>query len=68
MAPQLAQLFTRNSAFDPSSASRELKTQLVNPSDVFSVLLILGGEVIARALAQLAGSGLAPVSFSFGTS
>lgn len=66
MVPQWAQLFTRNSAFDPSSASGALRTQWVNPSDVFSILLILGGEVIARALAQLAGSGLAPVSFSFG--
>ncbi|XP_044721200.1 uncharacterized protein HRG_06197 [Hirsutella rhossiliensis] len=34
--------------------------------DVFSVLLILGGDVVATALAQLAGSGLAPATFSFG--
>ncbi|KAI2742526.1 hypothetical protein DTO013E5_3546 [Penicillium roqueforti] len=41
-------------------------TQGVHPSDVFSVLLILGGDIVARALAQLAGSGLTPVTFSFG--
>lgn len=40
--------------------------QWINPSDVFSILLLLGGDVISRALAQIAGSGIAPVSFSFG--
>ncbi|KAH6986854.1 hypothetical protein EDB80DRAFT_881289 [Ilyonectria destructans] len=37
------------------------------PGDAFSVLLILGGDVVGRAIAQLAGSGVAPVAFSFGT-
>ncbi|KAL6164520.1 hypothetical protein ACJQWK_09252 [Exserohilum turcicum] len=46
--------------------SHEFSEQWKNPSDVFSVLLILGGDVVARALAQLAGSGIAPVAFSFG--
>merc|ERR1712093_866825 len=40
--------------------------QWENPSDVFSVLLILGGDVVERALAQLAGSPVTPVAFSFG--
>lgn len=48
--------------------SHEFSEQWKNPSDVFSVLLILGGDVVARALAQLAGSGIAPVAFSFGKS
>lgn len=46
--------------------SHEFTEQWQNPSDVFSVLLILGGDVVARALAQLAGSGITPVAFSFG--
>ncbi|CEJ90866.1 hypothetical protein VHEMI06619 [[Torrubiella] hemipterigena] len=48
------------------SPNTEFYSQLVNPGDVFSVLLLLGGDVVAVALAQLAGSGLAPVTFSFG--
>ncbi|KAF2834149.1 hypothetical protein M501DRAFT_902386, partial [Patellaria atrata CBS 101060] len=53
-------------SFDASIASDQLESQWVLPGDVFSVLLILGGDVVARALAQLAGGGLTPVSFSFG--
>ncbi|KAF1833513.1 hypothetical protein BDW02DRAFT_552395 [Decorospora gaudefroyi] len=48
------------------SSSEEFAAQWENPADVFSVLLILGGDVVARALAQLAGSGITPVAFSFG--
>ncbi|MBV1838902.1 hypothetical protein, partial [Acetobacter estunensis] len=47
-------------------SSAQFGAQWANPSDVFSVLLILGGDVISHALAQLAGSGIAPVTFSFG--
>lgn len=36
------------------------------PADIFSVLLILGGDVVNRALAQLVGSRVTPVAFSFG--
>ncbi|TRX90295.1 hypothetical protein FHL15_008840 [Xylaria flabelliformis] len=53
-------------AFNPSSSSSGFFQQWANPSDVFSVLLILGGDVVARALAQLAGSRITPVAFSFG--
>ncbi|CAG9954297.1 unnamed protein product [Clonostachys rosea f. rosea IK726] len=52
--------------FDPSLPSGEFFQQWINPSDVFSVLLILGGDVVGRALAQVAGTGLTPVTFSFG--
>ncbi|KAI1204976.1 uncharacterized protein F4807DRAFT_465082 [Annulohypoxylon truncatum] len=52
--------------FNPGITSSELSQQWSNPSDVFSVLLILGGDVVARALAQLAGSRVTPVAFSFG--
>ena len=51
---------------NPSQTAHEFATQWSNPSDVFSVLLILGGDVINRALAQLSGTGICPVAFSFG--
>ncbi|KAI0376825.1 hypothetical protein F5Y04DRAFT_285502 [Hypomontagnella monticulosa] len=52
--------------FDASLPSGVFADQFTNPTDVFSVLLILGGDVVARALAQLAGSRITPVAFSFG--
>ncbi|OMP86834.1 hypothetical protein BK809_0000509 [Diplodia seriata] len=60
------QLFTK--AFDSGLPAAAFSMQWQNPGDVFSVLLLLGGDVISRALAQLAGtkSLLAPVAFSFG--
>lgn len=44
----------------------ELKNQWSNPSDILSLLLLLGPDVIQRALAQLVGRRLTPVAFSFG--
>ncbi|KAH6622267.1 hypothetical protein C7974DRAFT_397987 [Boeremia exigua] len=44
----------------------EYLTQWKNPGDVFSVLLIVGGDVILLALACLTGRALTPVAFSFG--
>jgi hypothetical protein len=38
----------------------------VNPSDVLSVLLIIGGDIIQKAFAQTASSIITPVCFSFG--
>lgn len=64
MPPTLASLIGRD--FDPSQPSNDFQNQWKNPDDVFSVLLILGGDVVARALAQLVGLGIAPVAFSFG--
>ena len=52
-------------ARDVTSVS-ELKTQWSNPSDILSLLLLLGPDVIQRALAQLVGRRVAPVAFSFG--
>ncbi|KAN0069078.1 hypothetical protein V8E54_012707 [Elaphomyces granulatus] len=52
--------------FPRDSASNEFSDQWIHPGDVFSVLLILGGDVISRALAQLTGGFLTPVAFSFG--
>ncbi|KAM0330759.1 hypothetical protein ACHAQA_003713 [Verticillium albo-atrum] len=52
--------------FSTESTSTEFRNQWTQPGDAFSVLLLLGGEIVARALAQVAGHGVAPVTFSFG--
>ena len=44
----------------------ELKNQWSNPNDILSLLLLLGPDVIQRALAQLVGRRITPVAFSFG--
>lgn len=61
-----------------SSTADELRSQWTNPGDVLSLLLLIGGDVIQKSIAQLVGckihlpmikaSGLsvAPVAFSFG--
>jgi hypothetical protein len=43
----------------------QLKTQWQSPSDILSLLLILGPEVVQRALAQVTGTRYVPVAFSF---
>jgi hypothetical protein len=53
-------------AFDTGIPSGQFSDQWKNPSDVFSVLLILGGDVVESALGQLSGSMITPVAFSFG--
>ncbi|KAF3358570.1 hypothetical protein VdG1_00130 [Verticillium dahliae VDG1] len=64
MPPRLPFIASRD--FSTASTSNEFRDQWTRPGDVFSVLLLLGGEIVARALAQLAGRGVAPVTFSFG--
>jgi len=54
--------------FDASAPSTWFRNEWTNPSNyAFTILLLLGGDVVARALAQLAGGKLTPVAFSFGT-
>jgi len=65
MAP-LIESFMSRSIFQPGLASQQFRLQWSHPKDVFSVLLILGGDIVGRALAQLAGGWLTPVTFSFG--
>lgn len=52
----------------PQSVPDTFRAQWTKPTDVFSILLILGAEVIQRALAALAGGTppITPVAFSFG--
>ena len=49
-----------------SEFERQLRSQWQSPSDIFSLLLILGPDVIQQALAQLTGTRFVPVAFSFG--
>lgn len=44
----------------------QFTAQWSNPSDVMSLLLIIGGDIIQTALAQTTGSRITPVCFSFG--
>ncbi|KAH6641068.1 hypothetical protein F5144DRAFT_484354 [Chaetomium tenue] len=63
MAPMLP--FVRR-AFNTGLPPSEFTNQWKHPKDAFVVLMILGGDIVARALAQLVGSCLTPVAFSFG--
>lgn len=49
-----------------TEAEDQLRTQWQSPSDIFSLLLILGPDVIRQALAQLTGPRFVPIAFSFG--
>lgn len=49
-----------------NQAAAALRAQWVEPSDVFSILLIIGGDVIRLALAAVSGGPVTPVTFSFG--
>ncbi len=65
--PLLHQLFPRRD-FDANAPAVALANQWSNPSNyAFTILLLLGGDVISRALAQLSGGLVTPVAFSFGT-
>ena len=44
----------------------ELKTQWRHLTNVLNILMVVGGEIIRSALAQLSGGSLTPVTFSFG--
>jgi hypothetical protein len=49
----------------PSDGSL-LRSQWINPSDVLSVLMIIGGDIVQKALAETSGGLFTPVCFSFG--
>jgi hypothetical protein len=66
MAPLLQFLFPRD--FNTSTPADAFSQEWSQPSNyAFTILLLLGGDLINRALAQLAGGYITPVAFSFGT-
>lgn len=65
--PGISSIDKVTSALLPRSFS-DVRTQWQNPGDLLSILLILGGDVVQTAIAQLSGGHyyFAPVAFSFG--
>lgn len=49
-----------------STAQAEFAAQWRQPGDIFSILLIIGGEVIQVSLAAITGGRITPIAFSFG--
>lgn len=54
------------SSGNPDGVAAFLSAQWTTPGDILSVLLLLGPEIVQRAVAQLAGRAVTPVAFSFG--
>ncbi|PCH04424.1 Hypothetical protein PENO1_027650 [Penicillium occitanis (nom. inval.)] len=66
MAPVLDFIFQRRD-FNTSTPADAFSQEWSQPSNyAFTILLLLGGDLINRALAQLAGGWITPVAFSFG--
>jgi hypothetical protein len=69
MAKSLAEslLGARDIGIDvPSTVSDSLAAQWRNPNGVLSILLLLGPDIVQKAIAQLTGRVVTPVAFSFG--
>lgn len=53
--------------FHPGAPSAAFKSEWSKPSNyAFTILLLVGGDVVNRALAQLVGGLFTPIAFSFG--
>ncbi|KAL3478309.1 hypothetical protein BJX99DRAFT_224624 [Aspergillus californicus] len=51
----------------PGATGQAFRQEWTNPSNyAFTILLLIGGDIVNRALAQLAGGRFTPVAFSFG--
>lgn len=48
------------------STASALSGQWINPTDVSTILMVIGGDVVQKALAQGTGKYFTPVCFSFG--
>lgn len=67
MAPTLRHLLNSRD-FQPGDPSDSFRAEWSDPSNyAFTVLLLVGGDLINRALAQMSGGWITPVAFSFGT-
>jgi len=55
-------------AFTSHSPFTTIRSQWENPNDILSLLMIIGGDIVQRAVAQLSGhtSYFVPTAFSFG--
>ncbi|KAI1330422.1 hypothetical protein F5Y16DRAFT_363094 [Xylariaceae sp. FL0255] len=63
----MAPVLWRRDQLDFNGVSAAFRDEWSSPSDyAFTILLLVGGDVVAKALAQLSGSRLTPVAFSFG--
>lgn len=63
----IPRIFSRR-VFNAGAPAIAFANEWSNPSNyAFTILLLLGGDVITRALAQLSGGMVTPVAFSFGT-
>lgn len=51
---------------DGAATASVLASQWANPTDVTTVLMVIGGDVVQKALAQTTGCWYTPVCFSFG--
>ncbi|KAL6812926.1 hypothetical protein GGI42DRAFT_364319 [Trichoderma sp. SZMC 28013] len=51
---------------DAQSTANDFRDQWTNPSDIFSLLLLVGGDVIQKAPAQFILNRFRPMAFSFG--
>ncbi|OBT67655.1 hypothetical protein VE03_03419 [Pseudogymnoascus sp. 23342-1-I1] len=69
---------TENLSNATGGTADELRSQWANPGDILSLLLLIGGDIVQKAIAQLVGCkvhlptrkspglSVAPVAFSFG--
>ena len=66
MAPIISNLFFNTNG--SGSGFHSVKSQWQNPNDILTILTIIGGDIVQRAVAQLSGhpSYITPVAFSFG--
>ncbi|CAO2653875.1 Nn.00g106080.m01.CDS01 [Neocucurbitaria sp. VM-36] len=65
--PPFINHYLQHRDFDLNAPSAAFESVWASPSNyAFTILLLLGGDVVSRALAQLAGSRITPVAFSFG--
>lgn len=53
-------------ASEAGPVAQAIRATWENPSDTMTILLIIGGDIVHMALAQLSGRTFVPVAFSFG--
>ncbi|KAF7507933.1 hypothetical protein GJ744_009967 [Endocarpon pusillum] len=64
LIPSAGDLLARRAS--SNSIIQQLSVQWRVPADVLSILLLIGGDIVQKALAQTSGGVFTPVCFSFG--